>query len=72
MQVLYGLDTTLDDGIANPNQYVPITAVPDPTQIVSVQITLEVNSIDRVSAEDGVLRRTFSKTLLVRNANPEL
>jgi len=72
MQVLYGVDTTLSDGIANVNQFVPASAVPDPSQIVAIRVTLTVNSIDRVTDDNAVLKRTFSKTILIRNANPEL
>ncbi len=72
MQILYGVDTTLADDIPNPNQYVIASAVPDPRQVVSIQVTLTVNSIDRVTEDNATLRRTFSKTILVRNANPQL
>lgn len=72
MQILYGVDTTLNDGTPNPNQYVPASAVPDPKQVVAIRVTLTVNSIDRVTEDNDLLRRTFSKTILVRNANPEL
>ncbi len=72
MQVLYGIDTTLNDDIPNPNQYVTAAAIPDPDQVVSIRVTLAVNSIDAVTEDSNVLRRTFSKTVLVRNANPQL
>ncbi len=72
LQVLYGVDTTLTDGIANPNQYVPFDAVPeDVGQIVAIRATLTVNSVDPVTDDGARLVRTFSKTILVRNANPE-
>jgi len=72
MQVLYGIDTTLTDGIANPNRYVEASAIPDSRQVVSVRVSLTVNSIDRVTEDNNTLTRTFSKTILVRNSNPEL
>jgi hypothetical protein len=72
MQVLYGIDTTLTDDISNPNQYVVAAAVPDPRQVVSIRVTLTVNSIDEVTEDNDTLTRTFSKTILVRNANPQL
>ena len=72
MQVLYGVDTTLTDDVANPNQYMVAAAVPDPRQVVSIRVTLTVNSIDEVTDDGNTLSRTFSKTILVRNANPQL
>ena len=72
MQVLYGIDTTLTDNIPNPNRYVTADAVPDARQVVAIQVSLTVDSIDAVTEDNNVLTRTFSKTILVRNANPEL
>ena len=72
MQILYGVDTTLADDIPNPNQYMVAAAVPDPRQVVSIRVTLTVNSIDEVTEDGDTLTRTFSKTILVRNANPQL
>lgn len=72
MQILYGVDTTLADNIPNPNQYVLASAVPDPRQVVSIRVILTVNSIDQVTEDNNTLTRTFSKTILVRNANPQL
>jgi hypothetical protein len=46
--------------------------VPDARQVVSVRVTLTVNSIDQVTDDNATLTRTFSKTILVRNANPQL
>lgn len=71
-QVLYGVDTTLTDGVANANQYMPFDAVPDPDQIVSVRVTVAVNSVDAVTDDGNRLARTFSKTISVRNAQPEV
>ena len=70
LEILYGVDTTLNDGIANANQYMDFDDVPDPAQIVSLRVTTEVNSVDAVTDDGNQLTRTFSKTLLVRNANP--
>lgn len=68
MEVLYGVDTTLNDGIANANQYLDFNNVVDPAQIVALRVTLAVNSVDTLVSIGGPLRRTFSKTLLLRNA----
>lgn len=74
LEVLYGVDTTLADGISNPNQYVQFGAVPglpDTTQIVAVRVTITANSVDAVTEDGNRLTRTFSKTILIRNADPE-
>lgn len=68
MEVLYGVDTTLNDGIANANQYIDFNNVANPSQIVSLRVTLAINSVDTLTSVGGPLRRTFSKTLLLRNA----
>lgn len=72
LQVRYGIDTTLTDGIANPNQYVSFDAVPiDVGQIVAIRVAITVNSVDAVTDDGNRLQRTFSKTIMIRNANPE-
>ena len=74
LQVLYGVDNTPADGVSDANQYVTFPNVPnlpDVDQIVAVRISVTANSVDAVSdAGDGILRRTFTQTILVRNANP--
>lgn len=70
MQVLFGIDTTLNDRIANANQYVPANAIPDPDQVVALRVTLSVNSVDAVTDDGSQLARTYSKTILLRNAQP--
>jgi len=72
LQILYGIDTTLADDQSNPNRYVPAPAIPDPHQVVAINVRLTVNSIDEVTDANDVLRRTFSKTILIRNANPQI
>jgi type IV pilus assembly protein PilW len=72
LQVRYGIDTTLADGIANSNQYVSFDSVPaNVGQIVAVRVAIAVNSVDAVTDDGNRLQRTFSKTIMVRNANPE-
>ncbi len=71
LEVLFGVDTTLNDGTANANQYVEFDAVPDPNQVVSLRVSVTVNSVDSVDGGNP-LSRTFSKTLLLRNASPEV
>ena len=70
LEVLFGVDTTLADGIANANQYVDFNDVPDPNQVVSLRVSVTVSSVDTVDG-GNLLTRTFSKTLLLRNSNPE-
>lgn len=77
LQVLYGVDTTLTDGEANANQYVTFDNIVAPAPltpsdvVVSLRVSVTVNSIDRVTDAGNVLRRTFSKTILLRNSDPE-
>lgn len=70
MQIQYGIDSTLNDGIANANQYVDFDDVPDVSQIVSLRVSLAVNSVDAVTDDNSQLSRTYTKTVLLRNASP--
>jgi type IV pilus assembly protein PilW len=65
MEVSYGVDT---DGDGVPNRYQTFQAVADPSTIITVRVDLTVNSVDVVTTQgDGLLRRTFSKTVAIRN-----
>jgi type IV pilus assembly protein PilW len=65
LQVLYGFDT---DGDRVPNRYSGTIAGQDTSTIVTVRVSLTANSVDVVTEEgDGLLRRTFSKTIALRN-----
>jgi type IV pilus assembly protein PilW len=82
LQFLYGADTDAD-GV--PNQYLQANFVADWQQIVTVRVTIVVNSIDSVGGTstptqtcavqdcvagenfDGLIRRSFSQTILLRN-----
>lgn len=75
LQVLYGIDTT-DDDLPNANEYVTandLDLFPDPqvTNVVSLRVSVTANSVDAVTEDGNPLRRTFTKTILLRNANPE-
>jgi len=75
LQILYGIDTT-DDDLANANEYVTaddLDLFPDPavTNVVSLRVSVTANSVDAVTEDGDPLRRTFTKTILLRNANPE-
>ena len=71
LEIHYGIDTTLADGILNVNRYVDFDDVPDPGQIVAVRSTVSVSSVEAVTDDGQRLRRTISKTVLIRNAQPE-
>ena len=82
LQLLYGEDTD-EDGV--PNQYLQANFVSTWTNIVTVRVTVVVNSIDNVGATapptltcavqdcvagedyDGLIRRTFTQTIQMRN-----
>lgn len=65
LQVVFGVDT---DGDNVPNRYQTFQSVMDPSDIVTVRLQVTVNSFDKVADQgDGILRRTFSKTIAIRN-----
>lgn len=83
LQILFGVDTD-NDGV--PNQYRRANMVVDFTRVITVRISVIVNSVDNVEATstpthgcvvqdclddevfDGLLRRTFTQTILMRNS----
>ncbi|XOV82163.1 MAG: PilW family protein [bacterium] len=70
MEVFYGIDTTNDD-VVNVNRYVPFDDVADINSVVAVRVRLDIVSPETVQLQDGTrdrLRRTFSKTISIRNA----
>ena len=73
LEIRYGVDTTLTDGVNNANQYMDFEDVPDPAQIMSLTVMVTVNSGDVVVQDvgDGLIRRTFTETIVLRNARPE-
>ncbi len=66
MQVFYGVDTT-GDNVANVNRYITADQITDPGAIVAVRVRLDVSSPDLVAEAGDRMRRTFSKTISVRN-----
>jgi type IV pilus assembly protein PilW len=69
MQVLYGVDSTPNDGITNVNQYREIQDVADVNAIVVVQVSLDISSVDALVGTGGDrLRRTYTNTVSLRNA----
>src|SRR5690606_13751600 len=74
LQILYGVDRTLNNEVPNANAYVPFDELPDPddpSSVVSLRVTVVASSVDAVTDDGQPLRRAFSKTILLRNANPE-
>lgn len=66
MQLLFGEDLD-NDGV--PNWYRPANTITDFNEVITVRVSLTVNSVDDVGsgAADGLLRRTFTETVQLRN-----
>jgi len=67
MQIFYGIDTSNDD-VVNVNRYVPIDQVADLSSIVTIRIRLDISSPDEIAGQNDRLRRTYSKTINIRNS----
>ncbi|MCY3837218.1 MAG: prepilin-type N-terminal cleavage/methylation domain-containing protein [Gammaproteobacteria bacterium] len=66
LQVLFGVDLTPGDGVDAPNRYLPPGRLgADPVRTVHFVAT--VSSVDAVTADDRVLRRSFAWTVALRN-----
>jgi type IV pilus assembly protein PilW len=72
LDVLLGLDNNLTDGVASATRYVTTGALvaSQSGRVVSVRVSVTANSVDAVN-EGAPLRRTFTRTIQLRNANPE-
>lgn len=65
LTALYGVDTS---GDRVPNRYQQIHEVVNRANIVTIRVTIRVNSVNSVSDQgDGLLRRDFTKTVAIRN-----
>jgi type IV pilus assembly protein PilW len=66
LQLLFGEDLD-NDGI--PNWYRPANTISDFTDVITVRVSISVNSVDEVGSNsvDGLLHRTFTETVLLRN-----
>lgn len=66
LQLLYGVDLNED---LTPDQYLQGNLINNWRAVITVRITVVVTSVDNVgsSADDGLLRRTFSQTVQLRN-----
>ncbi|MCX4027130.1 PilW family protein [Endozoicomonas sp. SM1973] len=68
LQILYGVDTTAGSPDGTIDQYQNASAVADFNRVITARVELTVNSIDAIGTQgDGVLRRTFSHTVRLRN-----
>lgn len=67
LQVLFGVDTTPNDGVSSANQYVGFGAVGN-NVIRSVRVSVQANTIDVVSESAEPIARTFTQTISIRNS----
>ena len=70
LQVLFGIDTTPTDGDDAPNRYVDAgvgTTAAEAAAARSVYFAVTASSVDAVTADERVLRQTFSRTVALRN-----
>jgi type IV pilus assembly protein PilW len=67
LQVLYGVDTGGEALV--PTTYVDASGVSDWRDVISVRVQLTANSVEDVGSSDadGILRRTFTQTVRLRN-----
>ena len=68
LQLWYGVKDSIA-GTTFPGSYLDASLVSDFRDVVTVRIQLTANSVDDAgsSAPDGILRRTFTQTILLRN-----
>jgi type IV pilus assembly protein PilW len=74
LTVLFGIDDDPGDDVVRAAQYVDFADLPDPndlSNVVSLRVSVTVNSVDPVTDDGELLRRTFGKTIQLRNSNPE-
>lgn len=72
LDILYGIDTA-DDGVISANRYLTFAELnPDDLRsVVALRVSVRVNSVEPVTPDGDMLRRTVSKTILLRNGRPE-
>ncbi len=66
LQVLFGVDLTPGDGVDAPNRYLTAGQVGG-NPVRTVHFLATVSSVDAVTADDRVLRRSFPWTVALRN-----
>ena len=71
LQIVYGVDSTPappSAGDGRVDQYQNASSLADFNRVITARIELMVNSIDSIGSQnDGILRRTFSHTVKLRN-----
>ena len=66
LQVLFGVDLTPGDGMHSPDRYLP-PGQAGANPVRTVHFVATVSSVDVVTADEGVLRRSFPWTVALRN-----
>ena len=66
LQLLFGIDTTPEDAVDAPERYVQAEGIGDGV-VRTVHISVTASSVNAVTADNQVLRRTFSRTVALRN-----
>ena len=66
LQVVFGVDLTPGDGVDGPNRYLPPGRL-GANPVRTVHFVVTVSSVDSVSADDRILRRSFPWTVALRN-----
>lgn len=71
LTLLFGVDTTAADGVDAPTRYLDVNelaALPTPRAVRTVRFAVTASSVDVVTADEQVLRQTFSRTVALRNS----
>lgn len=66
LQVLFGVDLTPGNGVHAPNRYLP-PGQAGANPVRAIHFVATVSSVDAVTADDRVLRRSFPWTVALRN-----
>lgn len=66
LQLLFGIDTAPDDDVDAPGRYVAAGLIGAAT-VRTVRISVTASSVNAVTADDRVLRQTYSRTAALRN-----
>jgi type IV pilus assembly protein PilW len=74
LELAYGIAATAADGVSPTRRYVSFVDLPDGERripVVALRVTLTMSSIDGVTEDGSALRRTFGRTIMLRNASLE-
>ncbi|MFW6092457.1 MAG: PilW family protein [Pseudomonadota bacterium] len=72
LDVMYGIDTAPDDDVRRAGQYVSSPSTEQWNDVVALRVAVTVNSRDAVTEDGEELQRTVSRTILLRNSDPEV